>query len=64
MFESGDKSNAKLKLIKPVIAKKIIPAASPSSPSIILIALVRAITAIIVTGIENIPNSKGYELPK
>ena len=53
-----------LKKIKPVIAKSTIIDASPSIPSIILIALVNAITPINVIGIDNIPSSKGYEIPK
>ena len=40
------------------------PAATPSSPSIMLIALVKPTTAIIVIGTENMPNSKGYGIPK
>ena len=46
------------------MAKSTMPAASPSSPSIILIALDNAITATIVIGIENMPSCKGYETPK
>ena len=60
----GESSSVGVKKVKPAIAKSTTPAASPSSPSIILIALVNAITEIIVIGIDNIPNSKGYETPK
>ena len=64
MLVKGENSSVRLKQIKPVMAKITIPAASPSSPSIILIALVNAITPIIVIGIDNMPSSKGYKTPK
>ena len=59
-----ENSSVTLKKIKPVIAKSTILEASPSTPSIILIALVNAITPIIVIGIDDIPSSRGYETPK
>ena len=60
----GLPSNFILKLSKPIMAMSTKLEARPSRPSIILIALVNPTTAIIVIGMDNIPSSMLYDIPK